>query len=257
MVALHGEDTVVLPKTDFFGSKLRFLMLTASPKEQVTKTLNDLVSPWASIDLSHDHWMPNGFLDSTEAKLGECEQFLTADNRGKLTQWWLAKVTKRTNTPNWDLVSTCTAKGQPGLILIEGKAHTGELDEDGKKPGNRDNHEQIGRAIEEATQGLNKTTPGWNLCRDSHYQLCNRFAWAWKVATLGVPTILIYLGFLNATEMEHRGEPLTSPEGWSKVIRDHSANTVPPAAWENRLQTSGAPMWALIRSLDQQWLVGR
>ena len=263
MVASHDTETVVLPKKDLYGSKLRFLMLTSGPKEPVAKILTQLPSPWASVDPSHDHWMPMGFLNPMEAKLGECEQFLSADIRRRLTEWWL-KVPENANTPNWDLVSTCKVEGRSGILLIEGKAHGGELKKEGKRPGNADNDDQIKCAIEEANQGLNQITRGWDLSRDSHYQLSNRFAWAWKVATLGVPTILIYLGFLHATEMLHRGTPFDSPEEWNRVIREHASNSlapgariIPTAAWESRLQTAGAPLWALIRSLDHQWCVGR
>ncbi len=63
------------------------------------------------------------------------------------------------------------------------------------------NHAQIGRAISEASLGLKDTMDGWNLSRDSHYQLANRFAWAWKLASMGVPVVLVYLGFLGAAEM--------------------------------------------------------
>ena len=57
----------------------------------------------------------------------------------------------------------------------------------------------------EADHALNGVLPGWSLSRDSHYQLANRFAWAWKLADMGLPTILIYLGFLNAAEMKDQG----------------------------------------------------
>lgn len=83
------------------------------------------------------------------------------------------------------------------------------------------------------------------------------------MATRGVPTILIYLGFLHATEMLDQGKPFDSAEEWNKTIREHASNaSTPPrcivatAAWESRLQTTGAPLWPLIRSLDHQWCVG-
>ena len=41
----------------------------------------------------------------------------------------------------------------------------------------------------------------------NHYSLCNRVAWAWKLAQLGVPVVWVYLGFLNATEMLDQGQP--------------------------------------------------
>jgi hypothetical protein len=146
MAATHEEKTVSLPKRDLRGSRLRFLMMTSEPKEQVASILTQLASPWGSVDPLHDHWMPMGFLNPKEAKLGECEQFLSVSDRRTVTEWWL-KVPDGANTPNWDLVSTCKVEGRPGLILIEGKAHGGELKKDGKPPGDKANDKQIRLAI--------------------------------------------------------------------------------------------------------------
>ena len=190
MSGSHDEAAVVLRKRDLRGSRLRFLMLTSGHREQVASALTGLVARWGIVDPAHDRWMPEDFLNPKEAKLGESGQLLPPRVRSQLTEWWL-KVPKNANTPNWDLASTCTIDGSRGIILVEGKAHRAELKEDGKAPGNGQNDEQIERAIEEANQGLNGITPGWNLSRGSHYQLSNRFAWAWKIASLGVPTILV------------------------------------------------------------------
>ena len=262
MVESHDEKTISIGRRDLRGSRLRFLMLTSGPREQVAETLTRLVSPLASVDPSHDRWMPNGFLHPKEARLAECEKLLLPEIRSKLTQWWL-KVPERANTPNWDLVSTCTVEGKSGIILVEGKAHAGELKRDGKPQGNAKNDEQIELAIKEANAGLEQIIPGWNLRRDSHYQLCNRFAWAWKIATHGVPTILVYLGFLHATEMQDQGKPFDSPEEWSRTVLEHTSTgladggwVVPKLAWESKLQTSGAPLWAVIRSFDPRRCVG-
>lgn len=71
--------------------------------------------------------MPDGLLRPDEAKLGKTLGFLSPEMRGQLTRWWL-KVSRRANTPNWDIVSTCTIEGRPGLVLIEAKAHDMEFD---------------------------------------------------------------------------------------------------------------------------------
>jgi hypothetical protein len=144
-----------------------------------------------------------------------------------------------------------------GLILVEAKAHDKELKPEGKSGGNKSNHDQIGSAISEANTALNVICPGWSINRDSHYQLSNRFAWAWKVASFGIPVILIYLGFLRADEMSRCGTPFSSHFGWREAMLEHSKNLVPTIGWERRLQTSGAPMWATIQSLDLEWEVGK
>ena len=113
------------------GSKPRCHWLTQGPHDAVAARLADLVAPFASV-ASSDYWIPEGFVHTAEAQLGYADQFLTADRRAALTQWWLA-VPRRANTPNWDLVSTCQVAGQKqGLLLVEAKAHAGELSAAGK-----------------------------------------------------------------------------------------------------------------------------
>src|ERR1041385_5973478 len=65
------------------------------------------------------------------------------------------------------------------LVLVEAKAHANELKPIGKPPGNLQNHDRIALAISDANMGLAAALPGWQLSRDSHYQIANRFAWAW------------------------------------------------------------------------------
>jgi hypothetical protein len=250
------ESVITLRKRELRGSRLRCLMLTSMPRQQVAGILTEMVSPFAEVQADEGCWMPGGFLEPDEAKLGECGRFLSPDRREELTQWWL-KVRANANTPNWDIVSSCNIDGEPGLILVEAKAHVAEAKSEGKPEGksekSADNHQQINDAIQKSNSGLNSILPGWNLSHDSHYQLCNRFAWTWKLATLGVPTILVYLGFLGATEMSDQGQPLTSAQHWQNIVLEHAKALVPEDAWERRLQTSGAPLWALIRSMDLQW----
>jgi hypothetical protein len=249
---MSKAETVTIPTKDLSGSRLRCLMLTSLPESHVAKVLSLLVSPLATVDETKHHWVPGGLLNHAEAKLGECSSFLTPEIREELTSWWL--INRRgANTPNWDIVSTCTLEGKEGLILIEAKAHDLELKCDGKSEGDAGNDRQILSAIGGANQALNGIVPGWAITRDSHYQLSNRFAWAWKVASLGVPVILVYLGFLGADEMSRCGQPFSSDQEWKSLMMDHAAELVPEAAWERRLQTGGAPMWATIRTLDLKW----
>src|SRR5207342_2320611 len=106
------------------------------------------------------------------------------EQRVALTTWWL-KVPQHANTPNWDLVSTCRMDGRRGLVLVEAKAHAGEMHNSGKPHGHPENDDAIAAAIAEANSALGPAT-GWNLSHETNYQLCNRVAWAWKVASLGV-----------------------------------------------------------------------
>jgi hypothetical protein len=199
--------------------------------------------------------MPRGFREPLEARLGECPDFLTQRQRDMVRAWWLAVIKPTTNTPNWDMVAKATFDdGREGLVLVEAKAHVNELStggkpyrKDGPKTSSPENHERIGVAIAEANMALNAIEPGFAISRDSHYQLSNRFAWAWKIASMGVPVVLVYLGFLNCEEMR---KPFTSAEDWDSVMRGHAKGIIPEVAWDQELVVAGTPMRAMIRSHD-------
>jgi hypothetical protein len=157
------------------------------------------------------------------------------------------------------LASTCSIQGAKGLLLIEAKAHESELrkEEAGKsKPddseGSRRNHERIGEAIEEAREGLECASKvSWGISRDSHYQMSNRFAWSWRLAELGYPVVLVYLGFLNALEMADRSAPFRDHRHWEDLVIRHSENLFPPAIWGHSIEFNGRSLVSLIRSVEQ------
>lgn len=247
-----AQKKITFSIKDLRGSRLRCLMLTSLPRDQVVNALNQIVSPFGTVT-SGDLWMPEGFLSPTEAKLGESPELLpSAETCETLTSWWLYKRSGA-NTPNWDLTSKCMIEGRQGLILIEAKAHSRELSPKGKqkrKDTNKCNHEQIGLAIQQSNEALNRVLPGWSLSRDSHYQLSNRFAWAWKLVSIGIPVILVYLGFLNATEMIDQGLPFSSQDAWRDHMVTLTEDVVPSGVWESRLEINGTPLIPLIRSLE-------
>jgi hypothetical protein len=191
--------------------------------------------------------MPEGFSKPAEAKLLEKTiGFLKDDSqREGIAKWWLA-VRENANSPNWDLVSTCTIGKKPGLLLVEAKAHEGELNPlDKCVSRNPKNLQTIDFAINEASAAMGK---GWGLRADSHYQMSNRFAWAWKIASLGTPVILVYLGFLNAHEMS---KPFLSHGSWQECVLRYSDEIVPANVWKpNEIKVGDSGIIPLIRSAD-------
>ena len=228
-------------------------MMTSLSEIHVAKSLSDLVWPHALVR-PNDLWRPRGFEDPKEPELCETDEFLSPEICDAVVGWWLARR-RRARTPVWDIATTCVVPGfdRKGVVLVEAKAHQAELSEDGKQlraDTNQENHERIGDAITQANAGLNRVLPGWNLTRDSHYQLTNRFAWAWKLAELGVPVVLVYLGFLNATEMSDQGSPFRDARHWRDCLLNHAQGLVPEQAWETPLLPGNAPLIPLIRSVD-------
>jgi hypothetical protein len=238
------------------GSKPRCHLLTHGTPDTVAASLTALAAPFATVTPT-DHWMPQGFDHTDEATLPEADRLLSKEIRLELTRWWLVVAAR---TPNWDLASTCTINGKPGILLIEAKAHDQELikEETGRKnieapvsANARRNLLRIDWAIQDANLALAQDTGLiWAMSRNWNYQMSNRFAWAWKLADLGVPVALVYLGFLNANEMIDQGNPLTDAAHWQQLVKSHSQPLFPAEVWNQPWTCSGQPFIPLIRSLE-------
>jgi hypothetical protein len=185
---------------------------------------------------------------------------------GDLRDWWL-KHKRGANTPNWDIALGCTIEGRPGLILVEAKANWPELGTGGKlldpkaSEKSRDNHNQIGVAIDQACAGWKRIDPRVSIARDSHYQLANRLAFTWKLATLGIPVVLMYLGFLGDEGIRaDAGAPFADDQDWQRAFSEYASGVVPLDLFGRRLDFGAAPVWLLSRSrpvLEQSPLLPR
>lgn len=241
------------------GSKPRCHWLTHGEPAAVAERLTALASPWAVVSPT-DQWMPEGFDRTQEAELHKATRLLDPDLRRCLAEWWLPPGRENARTPNFDIGSTCTIEGAPGLLLVEAKAHSAELD--GESVGKRlrvtsseeslASHESIGAAIDSARLGLSAATLlKWDLSRDSHYQMSNRFAWSWKLAESGTPVVLVYLGLLNADEMADRGAPFPDGDASATQVKAHSAPLFPESVWNQRWSIGNVPLVSLISWTDQ------
>lgn len=241
------------------GSKPRCHWLTHGSRRAVADRLTELAKPWGTVS-EKNYWMPGGFCQLKEARLNDKEQNLVrpAADRNKLRKWWLAVGS---NTPKWDIAATCTVGEEKGLLLVEAKAHEDELDADGKKfqiskasPNSCKNHQRIGEAIKEANAELTAQTGlRWALSRNEHYQMSNRFAWAWKLTELGYHVILVYLGFLNAQEMSDIGMPFADENCWEECVKkhsqpQHSQPLFPTEVWNRKWTLHGRVFVPCIRS---------
>ena len=246
-----------LPKRRRRGSRPRCVLLVDGSREEVSSRLTQLVNLPDVIISPNDRWAPCGkpvrrkaSWDTTpaaEARLDKANCLVPDSIRRQLRTWWLVA---EGNTPNWDFASTCKVNGESGLLLVEAKAHRKELGEQDKCGScNPKNREQIGRVIAEANREFQSATgKHWCLSRDHHYQLSNRFAWSWKLASLGIPVVLVYLGFLKAQDMADEGPLFRSKAEWIRVLKDHSRATVDETCWGEWLDIAGVP---LIRGIDQ------
>ena len=254
---------------DWRGSRPRCVLLMNGEREEVAGRLTKLVGLPDYVTVSPgDNWMPHakpyqredGSWDktpATEARLNQANCLVYPEKRNQLRNWWLSHGG---NTPVWDIASTCKINGERGLILVEAKAHDRELDVKGKSlkrtasQNSKENHERIRKAIAEANCKLRSEIGGnWNISRDCRYQLSNRFAWSWKLASLKVPVVLVYLGFLNSDEMSDQGQPFHSEEEWECVLRRFCRNTIDNSFWGKSLHIGEArtPFIPVIRACKQ------
>ena len=150
-------------------------------------------------------------------------------------------------------------EGKRGLLLVEAKAHDEELnlEKAGKKRGKSEsknslrNRVQISECIRQANQALSaETQMPWSLSIEHNYQMSNRFAWAWKLTELGMPVILVYLGFLKAAEMKDRGIPLNDQAIWTGLVISHSRPLFPSQIWNQRWTLNGQAFIPLIKTID-------
>ena len=211
-----------------------------------------LAEPWGSVSAG-DYWMPKGFDQVEEAQLHQAPRLLRPQDCEVLGDWWLAEPSDDSRTPNWDIVTTCTVDQHKGLLLVEAKAHTQELKAKDRVKGSRLNCEGIAKCIEGANVGLEKQTGlGWALSHKHCYQISNRFAWSWKLTELGYPVILVYLGFLGATEMRKGKEqnPFNSHAEWEDLVKAHSEPLFPQKVWNRQWEIHGQPFVPRICSIN-------
>jgi len=77
--------------------------------------------------------------------------------------------------------------------------------------------------------------------------MSNRFAWSWKLCTLGYAVILVYLGFLDA-DMDG---PFADDSQWDRLVKNHSALLFPSEMWGQTINIGTVTFLPLIRASKQ------
>jgi len=243
------------------GSSKHILDWLGIGKSEFISSLNKLLLPSGATVSEADTWMPVGKGDPEAMKEARLDQntlnVLTPDQQKEVANWWLA-YTKGglANTPNWDFASSCSIEGVKGLVLVEAKAHPKELSHDGKflkakpSPESKENDDKLGKAIDEARTALQKDFPEVKISKDTHYQLSNRIAFSWKLASMGIPVVLIYLGFLKDDGLKDIDTPFSSDESLRSIMESYFGGIVPKNFLERRINCGKASMQVLIRSME-------
>lgn len=232
------------------GSRMHVLDWIDGAGGSFPASMNELLKPTGALVFESSKRMPEGWRSTDEACLGrQCRDLIHPTLNQTLNRWWLVNPG---NAPNWDLI--CTAQfpdSRPGLVLVEAKANVPEFMDGIKGSGVTDpeNSRQIAQAIEEARSALSAHESGVKLSRDRWFQVSNRLAFAWKLASEGMPTVLMYLGFTGDEGIRDRGEPLKDDQAWRTLVMAEQ-DVIPPTLWERKILVGDTPLWFLIRSRE-------
>jgi hypothetical protein len=131
---------------------------------------------------------------------------------------WTKKWPQRGNPPNWDAIGVVTINGRDEWLLVEAKAHLGEMRSDchAKEEGGLS-------AIRTMLADL-KADLGIAADRDwlmRHYQYANRLAVLNLLAQNGAPARLLFIYFLCDRERDGNVCPKDST-GWEKALQEQS-----------------------------------
>ncbi|MDD2423226.1 MAG: hypothetical protein PHT37_01700 [Candidatus Cloacimonetes bacterium] len=253
------------------GSQLRCLLFAGLGKEKIQEQLLKIINQKNKdkIDVCFPEnedfiYYPQGLQNQTEIQLDKVKIPIKGSTAycDVINQWWLAISRK---TPTWDFVCTANIDGRQGLILIEAKAHKGELVKE-LDPSHAKDGSLNRSKIEQALDSIN-IQYGYKLSADDYYQLSNRIAWSMKLASEGIPVILIYLGCLNTVDMSITKNDylFDTTNKWVDLVRDYSQN-IDFSDWEktisaekmkdNEDSTKAENFYPIIRSLDIQLVDG-
>lgn len=170
--------------------------------------------------------------------------------------WWFPHKTNRNTRPTWDLLCPVSIQGEPGLLMVEGKAHVGEVKiydaqtEPRDTPRSIANNLSIRLRVSKAHHALNALRIGkFVLSTGSHYQLVNRLAYLSKLSSLGVRTILLYLGWINSPDWQG-ADPFTTEQHWLDTMKQFVKGVVPDDFLEREFRDpSGGSIHMIVRSL--------
>jgi hypothetical protein len=118
--------------------------------------------------------------------------FLPADSPVK--QAWHRAWPQQGNVPNWDAVGWVQDGPSIGLLLVEAKAHTGEL-RSACRGRRRSSVEAIQGVLDEAKMAFG--VPGDTDWLKPYYQYCNRLAVLHFLVAHGIPTHLVFVYFMG------------------------------------------------------------
>jgi hypothetical protein len=73
-------------------------------------------------------------------------------------------------------------------------------------------------------------------------------AFTWKLASLGIPVALLYLGFWGDQGIRNVGAPFTSADDWHRVFSSYASGVLTNLGQDARFAVGNVPALMLVRA---------
>lgn len=144
-----------------------------------------------------------------------CQEAASPPDYSYLRSEWASFWPQSGNPPNWDAIGVLRSRGQSEWLLVEAKAHAGEMQtKDGCKASSA-SLSQITSSLTAvgADLGVTNTKP-WT---GPYYQYANRLAMLWFLLKHGVPARLLYVYFTG--ECHGNWTCPATPDEWAPHLK--------------------------------------
>jgi HD domain len=191
------------------------------------------------------------WLDFPRTEIGSSAEWKGLDFIGarSVQNAWKAFWPQHAGIHNWDAVARIDVDGTVEWLLVEAKAHLGEIESNcGAKP-------EGGRGTITAALELTKKALGVGADRDwlnRYYQFCNRIAVADFLRRNGIPTKLLFIYFTG--DFAEGRECPSNEAGWRQALAAQDEHIGLPKkghALETHIHKLFLPVIATARSEDK------
>lgn len=106
------------------------------------------------------------------------------------------------------------------------------------------------RAIQEANERWQQIDPRVNVTRETRLQLANRLAFTWKLGMVGIPTVLVYLGFTRDDGIRDVGTSYPDGTDWARAFGECAEGRFSAELWGKRADLGPAPVWVVVEGRE-------
>ena len=195
-----------------YGSECHLLRFLGRHRHELDEAVR-MVTGAASID-----WLDFPYDPSKTWHDGEWRGLDFLDRDAPARQEWERVWPRRGNSPNWDAVARISVDGTSEWLLVEAKAHTGELTSScrAKEDGGR---AKIRAALDATKAALG--VPAEADWLDGYYQYANRLTVLRLLQEHGVPARLLFIYFLGD---RFREECPSDEHGWRPALAQRAGH---------------------------------